>query len=379
MPASENTPRRVPLLDLAALHAPLHPEIMAALESVIASQRFILGEEVARFEREVAAYCRTPHAVACASGTDALLLALLAAGIGPGDQVLTSPFTFFATAGAVTSAGATPVFADIDPDTFNLDPQAAVRVLRAYPRVRAMIPVHLYGACADLDPLAEAARSRGCVLIEDAAQSIGAEYKGRPACTLGDIACLSFFPTKNLGAWGDGGMLLTGDAALAGKLAALRVHGSLVKYHHRWVGINSRLDTLQAAVLSVKLRYLDGWSEARGRNAGLYRSLLGQAGLPVRLPAAAGYQTRHVYNQFVVRCPERDRLKQYLESRGVGTEIYYPLPLHLQPCYAQLGYRQGDFPEAEKAAAEVLALPIHSALEEADIRYVCATIREFYA
>jgi len=271
------------------------------------------------------------------------------------------------------------VFADIDPATCNLDPDAAERALKRTPGIQAMIPVHLYGGCADMDPLMESAARHGCVVIEDGAQSIGAEYKGRKAQSIGRIGCISFYPSKNLGAAGDAGMLTTDDADLARKLASLRVHGTTGPYYHEWVGINSRLDTLQAAVLRVKLPHLDGWTAARQKNAALYRSLLGESGLPVRLPVETGYQTRHIYNQFVIAVPERDRLKAWLAENGVGTEIYYPLPLHLQPCYRGLGYRQGDFPVSEAAARETLALPVHPALAGGDIRYICDLIRGFIA
>ena len=371
--------RRIPLLDLAALHAPLRDEIVAALARVVDSQRFILGSEVKELEEAVARYCGTAFAVGCASGSDALFLALLAAGVGPGDRVLTTPYSFFATAGAITRAGARPVFADIDPATYNIDPAAAERVLETTPGIRATIPVHLFGGCADMDPLVESAARHGCAVIEDGAQAIGAEYKGRRALGIGQMGCISFYPSKNLGAVGDAGMLTTNDPDLARRLAALRLHGTTGPYYHEWAGINSRLDTLQAAVLLVKFRYLDAWTAARQRNAALYRSLLGESSLPVRLPAGTGYQTRHVYNQFVIGVPWRDRLRAWLLENGVGTEVYYPLPLHLQPCYRDLGYRENDFPASEAAARETLALPVHPALAAEDIHYICDLIRGFYA
>jgi len=376
---SVNTPvrRRVPLLDLGALHADIRDEMMAAIAAVVDSQKFILGEEVRRLEAEVAAYCQARFAIGCASGSDALFLALLAAGIGPGDRVAVPPFTFFATAGAVSRAGATPVFVDIDAETYNIDPAPLAGALDRDPRIRAVIPVHLFGGCADLDPILSAARAHNCVVIEDGAQSIGADYRGRRSLSLGDMGCLSFFPTKNLGALGDGGMLTTNDEALAAKLTALRTHGGTKKYHHPWIGINSRLDTVQAAVLLVKLRRLDAWTEGRRANAALYTTLL--SGTPVSVQQPAAWQTRHIYNQFVIRCPQRDRLKEHLLENGIGTEIYYPLPLHLQPCYQDLGHKEGDFPHSEQAAREVLALPVHSALASGDIEYVCEMVRGFYA
>ena len=369
--------RKVPLLDLESMHLPIREELLAAMARVVDSNAFILGEDVRQLEKSIAAYCRVPYAVGCGSGSDALLLAMMAAGIGPGDAVVTTPFTFFATAGSIALAGATPVFVDIDAATYNMDPRAFAEAILRTPEAKAVIPVHLFGGCADMDPILETARARGCLVIEDGAQAIGAEYKGRRAQSLGDIACLSFYPTKNLGAFGEGGMVLTADEERARKLAALRVHGSMKKYFHRWVGLNSRLDTLQAAILRVKFQYLDAETAARQKNAARYRENL--AGLPVGLPAPARYQTRHIYNQFVIRVPDRDRLKAHLDENGVGSDIYYPLALHQQECFRHLGYRPGDFPESEKAAREVLALPIHSALSEEDVHYVSAQIRTFYA
>ncbi|HUA86861.1 MAG TPA: DegT/DnrJ/EryC1/StrS family aminotransferase [Bryobacteraceae bacterium] len=367
--------RKVPLLDLRALHAPVREEILAEMTRVVDSQAFILGEDVKALEKSIAEYCRVSHAVGCASGSDALLLALLAAGVKPGDCVATTPFTFFATAGAIVHAGATPVFVDIQPDTFNIDPNQIEAALRTNRRIKAVIPVHLFGGCADMDPIVSLARERGCAVIEDAAQSIGAEYKGQRAL-FGDAGCISFFPSKNLGAFGDGGMVVANEGALAGKLAALRVHGALRKYFYDYVGINSRLDTLQAAILRVKLKFLDAETAGRQKNSELYRSLLHD--LPITLPRPADYQTRHVYNQFVIRAPRRDELKSHLQENGIGSEIYYPLSLHQQVCFKDLGYGEGDFPESEKAAREVLALPIHSALSNADIEYVSRKIAAFY-
>lgn len=370
--------RAIPLLNLRAQYQAIREEVMAAMARVVDSQQFILGEEVRELEKEIAAYCGTQYAIGCASGSDALYLALLALGIGQGDEVLTSPFTFFATAGEIARVGAVPVFADIDEHTFNLDTALVAERLASHPKIRAIIPVHLFGACADMDPLCELAAGRGLPVIEDAAQSIGAEYKGRRAGSMGRVGCFSFYPTKNLGACGDGGILTTSDPQLAGRLGALRVHGSTDKYVHQWVGINSRLDALQAAVLRVKLRYLDGWSAGRKRNAECYRGRLAGSSAPVITPVSTAYQTRHVYNQFTIRCPERDGLQAYLKERGIGTEIYYPLPLHLQPCFADLGYRKGDFPVSERMAGECLSLPVQAELAEDDIDYVCGTIQSFY-
>jgi dTDP-4-amino-4,6-dideoxygalactose transaminase len=351
---------------------------MAAITRVVDSQKFILGEDVGKLEEEIAAYCGARYAVGCASGTDALFLALLALEIGPGDEVLTTPYTFFATAGAISRIGAVPVFVDVEERTFNLDVNLAAKALAAHPRIRALLPVHLFGGCADMDPICEMARERGIPVIEDAAQSIGSEYHGRRAGSIGLAGCFSFFPSKNLGGYGDGGMLTTNDSQLAERLKALRVHGRTGKYFHEWIGVNSRLDSLQAAVLRVKLQYLDEWSAGRQRNAERYRSELAKLPIPVTPASPAAYQTRHIYNQFVIRCSGRDRLQAFLKEQGVGSEIYYPLPLHLQPCYSSLGHRKGDFPVAEKLAAESLALPVQGELPFEDIDYVCDTIRTFY-
>lgn len=370
--------KQIPLLDLKAQHARIREEVLAQIVQVADSQRFILGEEVRQFESEIAAYCGAGFAVGCASGSDALFLALLALEIRPGDEVLTTPYTFFATAGAISRLGAVPVFADVDEGTFNLDPNRVAEVLASHPKIRAIIPVHLFGGCADMDPLCALAAERGIPVIEDAAQAIGSEYKGRRAGSIGQVGCFSFFPSKNLGGYGDGGMLTTHDASLAERLTALRIHGRTGKYFHRWVGINSRLDALQAAVLRVKLRHLDAWSAGRQRNAERYRARLAESGAPVIPAAPAACQTRHVYNQFVIRCPERDALQAHLKKQGVGSEVYYPLPLHLQPCYEELGYSKGDFPVSERLAAESLALPVHSELAAEDIDYICESIRSFY-
>jgi dTDP-4-amino-4,6-dideoxygalactose transaminase len=379
MVASTTVTRTVPLLDLKAQFIPIAAEVQAAVARVIESQRFIMGPDVAELEKEIAAYTHVQYAVACGSGSDALFLALLGLGVAPGDEILTTPYTFFATAGAIHRAGARPVFADIDLGTFNLDPEAVRRTLDAHPRVKAIIPVHLFGACADMDPLLALAKERGIAVIEDAAQAIGAEMNDRRAGAIGDVACFSFFPSKNLGAFGEGGILTTNNPELAGKLAALRVHGEKTRYYHQYVGVNSRLDTLQAAVLRVKLKYLDGWTAGRQRNADQYRERFAQKGVPVTLPALHGSTSRHIYNQFVIRGARRDQLQAYLAEHGIGTAIYYPLSLHLQECFAYLGYKQGDFPNSEEAAATSLALPIYPELTTADLDYVVDTIAAFYA
>jgi len=371
--------RRVPLLDLRAQFAQIRQEAMAEISRVCESQELVMGQTVRQFEEAMAAYCQVRYAIGCASGSDALTLALMAYGIGPGDRVLTVPFTFFATAGAISQLGATPVFVDVEPDTFNIDVQKAIQALDSRERVRAIIPVHLYGGCADMEPLCSAARERGIPIIEDAAQSIGAEYCGRPAGGMGEIGCFSFYPTKNLGAFGDAGLVTTNDPEVAGKLAALRVHGSRRRYFHDWVGINSRLDAIQAAVLNVKLRYLDGWTRARQLHAEQYRRMFSRHDVPVTVPVPAPYQTRHIYNQFVITCDRRDELRAWLGENQVGSEIYYPLALHLQACFSDLGYREGDFPVSEELTRRVLALPIYPELQPEDIDYVVDRVAAFYA
>jgi dTDP-4-amino-4,6-dideoxygalactose transaminase len=373
------TERQVPLLDLKAQHATIREEVMSALVRVVDSQKFILGEEVDRLEQELAPYCGAKYAIGCASGSDALSLALMAAEIRPGDEVLTVPFTFFATAGAIAKLGARPVFVDIESATFNMDMNHVEDVLKAHPNIRAVIPVHLFGACADMDPLLEIAARRGIVVIEDAAQSIGSEYKSRRAGSIGDMGCFSFFPSKNLGGYGDGGLVTTNDQQQAERLKALRIHGRTGKYIHQWIGVNSRLDALQAAVLRVKFRFLDGWSARRQENAAWYRKLMSQAGIPVTTPETVPYQTRHIYNQFVIRCTGRDKLQAHLKEHSIGSEVYYPLCLHLQTCFKDLGYTPGDFPVSEQASSEVLALPVNPEVSAEDIEYVCGAIRSFYS
>jgi len=372
------TERHIPLLDLQAQHRRIRQEVLAEVVRVIDSQQFILGDDVKKLEQSIAQYSQAKFAVGCASGSDALLLALLALDIQPGDEVLTTPYTFFATVSSICRIGATPVFVDVEADTFNMDMSAAEAALAAHPKIRAIIPIHLFGACADMDALTTLAAQRRVFVIEDAAQAIGAEYKGRRAGSIGHVACFSFFPSKNLGGYGDGGMLTTSDQALAERLAALRVHGSKRKYYHEWIGVNSRLDALQAAVLQVKFRYLDSWTQGRQANADHYRRVLAEWNLPIVPPQARPYQTRHIYNQFVIRTPQRDSLRDHLKQHGIGSEVYYPLPLHLQTCFAHLGYKAGDFPVSERLAAESLALPIHSELSVDDIGYICRTMQSFF-
>jgi dTDP-4-amino-4,6-dideoxygalactose transaminase len=386
---------RVPLLDLKAQYAQFRSEALAAIETVCAGQHFILGENVRAFELEIAEYCGAAHGVGVSSGTDALLLALMALGIGAGDEVITSPFTFFATAGTIARTGARPAFCDIEPSTFNLSPAAVQRfideacvasggelVRRATgARVRALMPVHLYGQAADMDALVALARRYDLAIIEDAAQAIGTETAdGARVGSLGDIGCFSFFPSKNLGAFGDAGLCTTEDPALAERMRVLRVHGGQPKYFHAFIGGNFRIDELQAAVLRVKLKYLDEWTEGRQRNAAFYDEAFADAGLAARLVAPKRLSPgRHIYNQYVVRAERRDALRAFLTERQIGTEIYYPVPLHLQECFAYLGYAPGDFPHAERAATETLALPVYPELAREQLTAVVAAIAEFYA
>jgi dTDP-4-amino-4,6-dideoxygalactose transaminase len=370
--------RAVPLVDLKAQFAPIRDDVLRAIARVCDTQHFILGTEVAAFEEELQAVLGIAHAIGVSSGTDALMAALMAFEIGPGDEVITTPFSFFATAGSIARVGAVPVFVDINPDTFNIDP-AAVRSAIT-PKTRAIMPVHLFGQSADLDPILEVAARAGIPVIEDAAQAIGATHRSRPVGGLGTIGCFSFFPTKNLGAFGDAGVVTTRDASLARKIRAIRQHGGEVKYRHELVGANFRLDALQAAVLRVKLPHLEGWTGARIRNAGRYEALFRRAELTrfVKLPVRCAGST-HIFNQFVIRVPaERDRLRVHLQASGIGTEVYYPIPLHLQPCFRGLGYGPGAFPAAEAAANEVLALPIYGELTEDQQSWVVEAIRIFF-
>jgi dTDP-4-amino-4,6-dideoxygalactose transaminase len=368
--------KAIPLLDLQAQYATIRGEIRAAIDGVCDSQHFILGPEVEALEKEVGAFCQAGQAIGVSSGTDALLVALMAAGVATGDEVITTTFSFFATAGVIARLGARPVFVDIEPNGYNLDSAAIESKLT--PRTKAIIPVHLFGHCAQMDPLLDAVAGREVSIIEDAAQAIGAKDNGnRFAGTMGSLGCFSFFPSKNLGAFGDAGMVVTQDPEIAAAVRVLRVHGGKPKYHHGVIGGNFRLDALQAAVLRVKLKYLSGWTEARRRNAARYRKYFSEAGLieEIALPEdSAG----HIYNQFVIRCARRDQLQNYLKTRGVGTEVYYPIPLHLQKCFANLGYKEGDFPRAEAAAREVLALPIYPELSEQQQHYIVDEIKAFY-
>ncbi|RME73442.1 MAG: DegT/DnrJ/EryC1/StrS family aminotransferase [Chloroflexi bacterium] len=388
----------VPLLDLKPQYAALKDEIQAAINRVCESQRFIMGPEVSGLEEELAAYCGVEYAIGVSSGTDALLLALMAAGVGPGDEVITTPYTFFATAGSIARLGARAVFVDIQSETFNIDP-AGIEA-RLTPRTRAIIPVHLFGQCADMDPILQVAQKHNLYVIEDAAQAIGSEYKGRRAGSMGHVGCFSFFPSKNLGAFGDGGAVTTNDPELAERMRILRVHGAQPKYYHKLVGGNFRLDALQAAILRVKLKYLDSWTAGRQRNAALYNRLFTEMGLaggpnPVlTLPFEAGDRGqlahrrgaeapfpgyRHIYNQYVLRVgPRRDALRAHLSERGIGNEVYYPVPLHLQECFAGWGYQPGDFPASETAAQESIAIPIYPELTETQIRTVAEAIADFF-
>ena len=366
---------QVPLLDLQAQYRPIRDELVGAVTRVCDSQRFIMGPEIEGLERELAAYLGVAHAVGVSSGTDALLIALMALGIGPGDEVVTSTYSFFATAGCVARLGATPVLVDIDPVSYNIDPAGVAAAIT--PRTKAIIPVHLYGQSADLDPILEAANRAEVPVIEDAAQAIGARYKDRMVGGLGRLGCFSFFPSKNLGAFGDGGLVTTNDDTLAASLRRLRVHGADRQYYHQVIGGNFRLDALQAAVLRVKLPHLAGWSEARRRNAAHYDQLFADLGLADRVTRPATLPDRHhIFNQYVVRVPNRDAVKAHLESRHVGSAIYYPVPFHEQACFADLRYRSGQFPHAERAARETLALPIYGELTAGQQRYVVDVIAE---
>ena len=363
----------IPILDLKAQYAAIEQEIDAAIKEILLSAQFILGPAVRELEQRVAAYCRCKHGVGVASGTDALRLTLTALGIGSADEVITTPFTFIATANTISHCGARPVFVDIDPRTYNIDPTAIEAAITE--RTKAIVPVHLYGQPVDMDPIMELAEMHGLYVIEDAAQAIGARYKGRRIGSMGHAACLSFYPTKNLGAYGDGGMVVTNDAALVEQVDVLRRQGSKKKYHAEVLGFNSRLDSLQAAILGVKLKHLDGWNKGRQRAAQRYNELL--ADLPVTTPYESP-DVYHVYHQYTVRAPQRDALAAYLKQHGIGTMIYYPVPLHLQGLYASLGYGEGSLPESEKASREVLSLPMYPELTEAQQQEVAQAIREFY-
>ncbi len=375
---------KVPFFDLSVQFKSIETEIRAALDEVFQSQQFIMGSKVQALEKTIAQYCETRYAVGVASGSDALLLSLMALGIGAGDEVLIPPFTFFATAGSVSRLGATPVFVDIERETYNLDSSKIEEKITS--KTRAIIPVHLFGQCADMNPLLKIARERKLFVIEDAAQALGAEYKpdggarGRRAGQMGDLGCFSFYPTKNLGAFGDAGMVVTDNPDLAEKVSLLRVHGSKPKYYHNKIGINSRLDTIQAAVLLVKFKYLEKWTTERQKKAECYRKLFQHLLSSIKgfkLPATR-YQNRHIFHQYVIRVPDRDRLREFLVENGIGTDIYYPVPLHLQECYSFLKYREGDLPNSEEASREVLALPIYPELSEDQQKAVVDCIEAFY-
>ena len=366
----------VPLLDLHAQYAPLRESLLDAMTRVCDSQRFIGGPEIEGLEREVATYLQVPHTLGMSSGSDALLAALMALDIGPGDEVITPTYSFFATAGAVWRLGAKPVLVDVEPGTFNIDPAATIAAITS--RTRAIIPVHLFGQSAELAPILEAANRSGIAVIEDAAQAIGSTYHDRPVGGWGAVGCFSFFPSKNLGGFGDGGLVSCTDDALARRMKLIRNHGMEPKYYHHIVGANFRLDALQAAVLRVKLPHLPAWSDGRRRNASRYRQLFAAASLAqVVLPVEAP-KRNHIYNQFVIRVPDRDRLRAHLDAAGIGTEVYYPVPFHLQQCFADLNSAAGAFPVAEAAARESLALPIYPELSEAQQAAVVNAIQTFY-
>lgn len=369
----------VPFIDLKEQYKGVAQAVEKKLKEILESQRFVLDKNVEALEREIASLCGVKYGIGVASGSDALLLSLMAIGVDYGDSVVTTPYTFFATAGSIARLGARPLFVDIEPRTYNMDPERLEDCIKKGGRVKAIIPVHLFGQCAEMDPILEVGKRYDLKVIEDAAQAIGASYKGKMAGGMGDTGCFSFFPTKNLGGFGDGGMVVTNDKDLAAKIRALRVHGSLKRYYHTYIGCNSRLDEIQAAVLLVKLEHLPGWAEERRKKADNYRRLFRSAGLEglVRLPEEGPFR-RHVYNQFVIRVPLRDALRRYLEERGIGTEVYYPIPLHLQECFRYLGYREGDFPEAERLSKESLALPIYPELKEEAQEFVVESIRSFY-
>ena len=375
----------IPLLDLKAQFDTMREEIYAAIRQVVESQYFVLGPVVRSFEEDLERYVGSSHAVGCASGTDALILALAALGVGQGDEVVTTPFSFFSTASCAYKVGARPRFVDIDPDSFNMDPGKLAEAIG--PRTRGIVPVHLFGQCAAMKPILDIAATAGIPVVEDAAQALGSTYEaedGGPAGhagTLGRLGCYSFFPSKNLGGFGDGGAVVTDDAGLAEKLRSLRVHGGVQMYHHEDVGWNSRLDALQAAVLAVKLPRLDGWGEGRAANAGRYDELFRESGLldggEVRLPHRTG-TGRHIFNQYTLRVRDRDGLREHLNKAGIGNSVYYPVPLHQQECFRELGYGEGSFPEAEQACREVLSLPVYPELTPDMLEQVVESIRRFY-
>jgi dTDP-4-amino-4,6-dideoxygalactose transaminase len=375
---------KVPLLDLKKQYHSIKEEILTVAEEIFESQYFILGPKVEALEKDIAGYCSSKHALGVSSGTDALLISLMAVDIASQHTVITTPYTFFATAGSIFRTGARPIFADIDPDTYNMSPEGLESVITSMTdnelaRLKAVIPVHLYGQCADMDPILKIAKKYHLLVIEDAAQAIGAEYRGRRAGSMGDLGCFSFFPSKNLGAFGDGGMVTTDSDELYDKLRILRVHGSHPKYHHQLAGGNFRLDAFQAAVVSVKLKHLDNWTKARQENARKYRELFADAGIDDMIKLPVEKEDRHIYNQFVICVRDkRDELRLFLNEVGVGTEIYYPIPMHLQECFLTLNYKKGDFPVAEYAALHTLALPIYPELSDDQLAYVVEKIAAFY-
>jgi len=373
---------QVPLLDLRAQYAPLKARIMAEIEAVCDSQALVLGPKTEAFENAVASYCGAKHCIGVSSGTDAELVLLMALGIGPGDVVLTTPYTFFATASCVSRLGARPVFVDIDPATCNISPAALEAALKKHPTAKAIIPVHLFGCCADMAAIMALGARHGIPVLEDAAQALGARHPLGGAGAIGEAGWFSFYPTKNLGAFGDAGMVTCADDALAAKIRALRNHGMEPRYFHKWIGGNFRIDAIQSAVLSVKLPHLDEWSAARAGHAARYRELFTARGLDkfVGLPAEPwkGTAHHHIYNQFILRSPRRDALRKHLTDAGVGSEVYYPLPLHMQECFRDLGYREGDFPESERAARETLALPVYPELSAEQQDYVVDAVAGFH-
>lgn len=387
---------KIPFLDLKAQYQSIKDEINIKVLDLFSSQNFILGSEVTELEKDLASYSGNRFAVGVSSGSDALLVSLMAIGVKNGDAVLTTPFTFFATVGAIARLGARVVFCDIDRTTFNMSPESLEQVLKKEMKgqeraqIKAIIPIHLYGQCADMDPIMELAQKYQIPVVEDAAQSFGSEYPSssgvKKACGMGDLGILSFFPSKNLGGYGDGGMVLTNNEDLAEKLKVLRVHGAKNKYFHEIIGGNFRLDAIQAAVLRVKFKYLDNWLQKRKDNAALYDRLFQESGLlekgcilrPETVYKMSGVQNYHTYNQYVIRATSRDELQNFLKNKGIATAIYYPLGLHLQTCFAHLGYRKGDFPESERATEEVLALPVYPELSEEQQEYIVTNIKEFY-
>ena len=375
---------KVPLLDLKEQYKTIKKEVLKTAEELFESQYFILGPRVTDLEEKIADYCSSKHAVGVSSGTDALLISLMAIDTGLKDMVITTPYTFFATAGSIARTGARPIFVDIDPKTFNISSECLESVVDSMPRtelkkLKAVIPVHLYGQCADMAPILEICKKYNLVVIEDAAQAIGAEYQGQRAGSMGDFGCFSFFPSKNLGAFGDGGIVTTNSDEFYDKLCILRAHGSRPKYYHKLIGGNFRLDAFQAAVVSIKLKYLDQWTKARQENAQKYRALFSHAGLEDVVELPYEKEDRHIYNQFVIRVGERrDDLRGFLSDAGIGTEVYYPVPLHLQECFSDLGYKKGDFPAAEHAALHTLALPIYPELSNDQMAYVVEKIKVFF-